>query len=123
MLDYRLVEFLASLPEDQMIRGGITKYILRKATKGLLPEAIRCRMDKRGFSTPEEVWMREAMQPEILKILTSPSFRSRPYWNADEVHASYCDFVDGRSSYSGELWRIICTELWLRQCIDMYPHD
>jgi asparagine synthase (glutamine-hydrolysing) len=117
-LDYRVVEFLASLPEDQKIRGGITKYILRKAMKGLLPEAIRCRMDKRGFSTPEEVWMREAMQPEILEILASPSFRSRPYWNADEVHASYRDFVEGRSSYSGELWRIICTELWLRQCID-----
>jgi len=117
-LDYRVVEYLASLPEDQKIRGGITKYILRKATKGLLPEAIRCRMDKRGFSTPEEVWMREAMQPEIQKILASPSFRSRPYWNADEVHASYRDFVDGRSDYSGELWRIICTELWLRQCID-----
>ncbi|GAA5261358.1 hypothetical protein KTGMC3_P1763 [Methanocalculus sp. MC3] len=76
-------------------------------------------MDKRGFSTPEEVWMREAMQPEILKLLTSPSFISRPYWNADEVLASYRDFVEGRSSYSGELWRIICTELWLRQCIDM----
>ncbi|MCP1663250.1 MULTISPECIES: asparagine synthase (glutamine-hydrolyzing) [Methanocalculus] len=78
-LDYRLVEYLASLPEDQKIRGGITKYILRKATKGLLPETIRCRMDKRGFSTPEEVWMKEAMQPKIVKILTLPSFRSRPY--------------------------------------------
>ncbi|MCQ1539373.1 asparagine synthase (glutamine-hydrolyzing) [Methanocalculus taiwanensis] len=118
-LDYRVVEYLASLPEDQKIREGITKYILRKATKKLLPEAIRCRMDKRGFSTPEEVWMKEGMQPEILKIFASPSFRSRPYWNADEVHASYRDFIEGRSSYSGELWRIICTELWLRQCIDM----
>jgi asparagine synthase (glutamine-hydrolysing) len=117
-LDYRLVEYLASLPEDQKIRGGITKYILRKATKGLLPEAIRCRMDKRGFSTPEEVWMRGAMQPHILEILTSSSFVSRSYWDADEVLSSYQDFVDGRSSYSGELWRIICTELWLRQCID-----
>jgi len=117
-LDYRIVEYLASLPEDQKIRNGITKYILRKATKGLLPESIRCRMDKRGFSTPEEVWMKEAMQPGILEFLTSSSFISRPYWNADEVLESYRDFVDGRSSYSGEIWRIICTELWLRQCID-----
>jgi len=62
--------------------------------------------------------MKGAMQSGILEILTSPSFLSRPYWNADEVLASYRDFVDGRSSYSGEIWRIICTELWLRQCID-----
>jgi len=58
-------------------------------------------MDKRGFSTPEEIWMKGAMQPEILMILTFPSFASRPYWNTDEVYASYRDFVEGGSSYSG----------------------
>ncbi|MDD1658789.1 MAG: asparagine synthase (glutamine-hydrolyzing), partial [Methanomicrobiales archaeon] len=47
-LDHRVVEFLAALPLHQKIRDGVTKYILRKAIQGLVPEAIRCRMDKMG---------------------------------------------------------------------------
>jgi len=62
--------------------------------------------------------MKEAMQPGILTILTSPSFAQRPYWNADEVLESYRDFVEASFSYSGEIWRFLCTEPWLRQCID-----
>ncbi len=88
-LDHRVVEYLATLPLNQKIRNGITKFILRKAIKGLVPEAIRCRMDKMGFVTPEEVWMKEGLRPFVLDILTSPSFRARKYWDADKVLTSY----------------------------------
>ena len=117
-LDYRLVEFLAVLPLRQKIRNGVTKYILRKAIKGLVPEQIRCRMDKMGFVTPEEVWMKEGLRPFVLDILASPSFRARTYWDADEVLGSYTSYVEGRSAYSPEIWRIVCAELWLRMMFD-----
>jgi asparagine synthase (glutamine-hydrolysing) len=117
-LDHRVVEFLAALPLCQKIRNGVSKYILRKAMKGLVPEAIRCRMDKMGFVTPEEVWMREDLRPFVTGILTSPSFRARKYWDADRVLASYNRFAEGLSAYSPELWRIVCTELWLRMMFD-----
>ena len=117
-LDHRVVEFLATLPLHQKIRHGITKFVLRKAIQGLVPEAIRCRMDKMGFVTPEEVWMKESLRPFVLAILTSPSFRARKYWDADKVHASYTSYLEGRSAYSPEIWRIVCTELWLRMMFD-----
>ncbi|MDD1661514.1 MAG: asparagine synthase (glutamine-hydrolyzing) [Methanomicrobiales archaeon] len=120
-LDHRVVEFLAALPLSQKIRNGVTKYILRKAIKGLVPEAIRCRMDKMGFVTPEEVWMKENLRPFILNILTSPSFRARKYWDPDRVLESYNRFLEGRGAYSPELWRIVCTELWLRIMFDARP--
>ena len=117
-LDYRVVEFLSSLPEDQKIRGGVTKYILRNAIKGIVPEEIRLRMDKKGFSTPEEVWMKNDLKENILSVLNSESFRARKYWNADEVLKAYRDFLDGKSKYSSEIWRIVCTEMWLRMFFD-----
>ena len=122
-LDHRVVEFLAALPLCQKIRNGVTKYILRKAIKGLVPDAIRCRMDKMGFVTPEEVWMRESMRPFVLDILTSPSFRARQYWDADQVLEHYNRYAEGRSAYSPELWRIVCTELWLRMMFDAREDD
>ncbi|MDD3978062.1 MAG: asparagine synthase (glutamine-hydrolyzing) [Methanomicrobium sp.] len=117
-LDYRVVEFLTSLPADQKIRKGVTKYILRKAIKGIVPEEIRCRMDKKGFSTPEEVWMKEDLKEDILNVINSESFRSRKYWNPEEVKEEYNDFLSGNTGYSSEIWRIVCGELWLRLFFD-----
>jgi asparagine synthase (glutamine-hydrolysing) len=112
------VEYVASLPLDQKIRNGVTKIALRNAVKGIIPESIRCRMDKMGFVTPEEVWMKETLRPFVLAVLNTDSFRARPYWNADAVMRDYQAFLDGRSAYSPEVWRIVCTELWLRKFFD-----
>jgi asparagine synthase (glutamine-hydrolysing) len=118
-LDYRFVEYAASLPLNQKIRSGVTKIALRTAIKGIVPETIRCRMDKMGFVTPEEVWMREDLRPFVLDILSSDGFGDRPYWNAEAIIRNYLAFLEGRSAYSPELWRVICTELWLRKFFDL----
>jgi len=114
-LDYRLVEYLAGLPLDQKIRGGVTKYVLRRAIRGLVPDAVRCRMDKMGFVTPEEVWMKGELAPCILELFSTPEFAERPYWDAERVLENYRAFLEGESPYSTEFWRIACAEMWLRQ--------
>ena len=118
-LDVRLVEYIASLPLSQKIRHGVTKTTLRNAIKGLIPESVRCRMDKMGFVTPEELWMKEALRPFMLEVLSSDSFHSRPYWHADAVVKDYLAFLEGKTAYSQEVWRIVCAELWLRMFFDM----
>jgi len=120
-LDVRLVEYIASLPLNQKIRGGVTKHVLRRAIKGLIPESIRCRMDKMGFVTPEEVWMRKELRPFVLEVLSSEPFKGRPYWDAGAVAGNYLAFLKGRSAYSPELFRIVCAELWLRWFFDDAP--
>lgn len=117
-LDYRVVEFLASLPLDQKLRRGVTKRVLRRAIRGLVPEAIRCRMDKMGFVTPEEVWMGGALAGLVEEVLASESFRSRRYWDATRVAEDYADYRAGRAPYSHEVFRVFITELWLRLFFD-----
>ena len=113
-LDVRLVEYIASLPLDQKIRNGVTKHVLRRAIKGLVPETIRCRMDKMGFVTPEEVWMKEDLRPFVLEVFTSAAFHGRPYWDPDAVTKNYLAFLSGKSAYSPEIFRVFCAELWLQ---------
>ena len=117
-LDVRLVEYIAALPLSQKIRNGVTKVSLRRAIKGIVPDSIRCRMDKMGFVTPEEVWMKGELRPFVLRILSSEEFASRPYWNADAVIRNYLGFLEGKSAYSQEIWRIICAEMWLEKFFD-----
>lgn len=52
-LDQELVEHILALPEEAIIRGGWSRHILREAMAGLLPERIRRRLWKVGFTTPE----------------------------------------------------------------------
>ena len=68
-LDYRLVEFALGLPEEFKISDGITKRVLREGMRGILPESIRNRMDKLGFVTPEEVWLKERSPDQFRKAL------------------------------------------------------
>src|SRR5438045_264929 len=51
-LDYRLVELCFSLPGGELVGGGQTKAVLRRALAGLLPPAVRERRDQLGFVTP-----------------------------------------------------------------------
>ena len=55
-LDYRLVDFCFSLPDHYKIKEGWQKYILRKAMDKL-PNEIRYRKDKKGYTTPQKLWI------------------------------------------------------------------
>jgi len=57
-MDYRVVEFLASIPACYKMRNGWTKYIARVAFDGKLPDEVTWRKDKMGWPIPEEHWFR-----------------------------------------------------------------
>jgi asparagine synthase (glutamine-hydrolysing) len=117
-LDTEFTNYIASLPYDQKIRNGVTKIALRNAIKGIIPEKIRMRMDKMGFVTPEESWMKYELKDYVMDILYSSSFKNRSYWDSDKVIEDYQKFLDGKTTYSHEIWRIVCVELWLRKFFD-----
>lgn len=75
-LDYRLVDFCFSLPDDLKIKEGWQKYILRKAMPDL-PEAISYRKDKKGFTTPQRDWLEKYK----IKFEEYSRFIPEPYKN------------------------------------------
>ena len=113
-LDYRLIEFCLALPPEQKIRGGVTKHILRQAMKDVLPEPIRQRHDKIGFSTPQDRWLREALAPWLAEVFHSPEFRSRPEFRAEEVLHLLARHQAGAGDQAQALWRCLVVELWRR---------
>jgi asparagine synthase (glutamine-hydrolysing) len=58
-LDYRLVEFIHSLPTVQKFRNTQTKWVLRQSMRGINRDDILERRDKIGFATPEKKWEKE----------------------------------------------------------------
>jgi len=55
-LDYRMVELCLGLDPGLKMRQGWTKYILRSAMRGLMPDAITWRKSKLGFTAPARTW-------------------------------------------------------------------
>jgi asparagine synthase (glutamine-hydrolysing) len=53
------------------IRNGWTKYILRQAIKGIIPEKIRLRKDKLAFDTPQDSWIRNEWRHVFIRAFTS----------------------------------------------------
>ena len=54
-MDYRLVDFGFSLPDQYKIWEGWQKWIVRKSIPKV-PESISFRKDKKGFTTPHKIW-------------------------------------------------------------------
>lgn len=116
-LDHRLVEMVASLPLDQKIRRGWTKYILRQALKGVLPEKIRLRKSKLGFATPEDDWFKKDLSTFVHQIFESPLFISE-YVNKRKLLDEYTNYQQKWTLYTSEFFfRFFILELWARRFI------
>jgi asparagine synthase (glutamine-hydrolysing) len=81
-LDHRLVELCFSLPAHELIRGGETKSVLRRALGDLLPPNVRARRDKVGFVTPEGDWLRGPLGDLAADVFASQGFRERGFVDA-----------------------------------------
>jgi asparagine synthase (glutamine-hydrolysing) len=68
-LDYRLAEFLASVPACYKMHGGWTKYLARLAFDGLLPDEIIWRRDKMGWPIPERFWFSHGLKAWYLSSI------------------------------------------------------
>ncbi len=117
-LDYRLVEYMFSLPNDQKIRNGVTKIVLRNAMRGILPEKIRNRMDKIAFETPEAEWFRTILRSKVQEIIDSDSFRRRGYFDVDRIKREFKAHCEGKKDATGTIWKSVNLELWFRKFID-----
>ena len=112
-LDQELVEWILRLPASAIVSGGWSRRIMREAMRGILPETIRQRRRKIGFTTPEFRWFRQ-QRSSIQSLMRSPSFQSRPYWDADAVADAFRVACVGGSEESLFFWRTVNVELWLR---------
>ena len=112
-MDYRLVEFVLSLPCEYKINNAITKFVMREGLKGVLPEKIENRKDKLGFTTPQQVWIKNNAE-EYRAKLTECSDILSDYVKKDVVLKEFDMQIEKNLPVSGKFWTIICTGIWVK---------
>jgi asparagine synthase (glutamine-hydrolysing) len=73
-LDPRVAEFAASLPPRYKLHGYTSKYILKKAAKGLVPPFV-WRRGKKGFGVPFAKWLKHELKPLAHDLLSPERLR------------------------------------------------
>lgn len=112
-LDYRVVEFSMNLPDDYKTYNGVTKRVLRNGMSGTIPDEIRDRMDKIGFATPEEVWVRETAPDIFRQKMKEAIENSHGILNANCMNLLE-DVIAGRKPFSFAIWRMINFGEWMK---------
>ena len=116
-LDYRLVDFCSKLPTEWKIRNGETKYILREYLRRNGQNIIADRKDKKGYPTPLASFFRNNDGTVLREILLSPQARINTYCDPEKLRGLINRYLAGNSQSENSLYRLLSTELWLRQCI------
>jgi len=119
-LDHEVVEFAASLPLHLKLRGWTQKYLLRRAMRGLLPEAV-IRRPKMGFGVPIDYWFRHELREMAYDVLLDTRAQQRGYFRPEVVRRYLDEHVEGRAHHHPRLWSLLMLEQWHRVFIDARP--
>jgi asparagine synthase (glutamine-hydrolysing) len=111
LLNNDFVEYATHLPLNMKLRGLRSKYLLKRALRGLLPEAILNR-PKKGFGIPVANWFRGPLKEQMLSVLSPERIAREGFFDATAVTRLVSDHLDGRRDNRKQLWTLFAFELW-----------
>ena len=108
-LDPRVAELSARIPDELKYRDGTTKWILRRAFRGRVPESTE-RRDKLGFPTPLGTWLRQDPDAVMLPIRSSAWLAQTV--DMEVVEGLLADHVAGRADNARRIFVLLMLALW-----------
>lgn len=109
LLDHRLIEFAASLPESMRVRSGQGKWLLKQTMRRYLPNEILYR-PKQGFVTPIAQWFRGPLASTALDLAASATLARTGWFDARRLTAIVDTHLAGTSDHSRLLWQLLMLE-------------
>jgi len=107
--DVELIKYVFQIPSVYKIRDGMSKYLLRNATQGLVPQNIRLRKDKIGFATPEKQWFAQ-IKDELKTYLTNDLDE---FVEVKKLQKDWEKLIQNtQTTTTIHLWRLINFALW-----------
>ncbi|MFC3580559.1 XrtA/PEP-CTERM system amidotransferase [Sphingomonas hylomeconis] len=107
LLDYRLVEFAATLPVSMRLRRGQGKWLMKKAMERYLPADILYR-PKMGFVTPISAWFRGPLAGEAAALAKSRVLAN--WFDSAAITTIAADHRAGRAEHGRTLWQLVMLE-------------
>jgi asparagine synthase (glutamine-hydrolysing) len=109
LLDHRLIEFAATLPEKFRVKGSQGKYLLKKSMERYLPDNILYRQ-KQGFVTPIAQWLRGPLAKQARAVAHSQTLVGTGFFDSAALADAAEAHIAGRADNSRLLWQLIMLE-------------
>jgi asparagine synthase (glutamine-hydrolysing) len=110
LLDHRLIEFVAQLPNDYKI-GSTQKLILKDIVHDYIPKKLMDR-PKTGFSIPLKKWLKEDLKYLVEDNLSEDKIKASGIFNTIEITKIKDNFLKYNSNDANLIWKIIQFQLW-----------
>jgi len=110
-LDYRLVEFVSTIPGRLKIRNGNVKDILKTTVEPLLPAGITQR-PKEGFVLPVFDWMVEKLKEYSMDTLSKERLQRHDLLNENVVKHIVSDYHAGNRKVAAKVWNLMMFQIW-----------
>ncbi len=108
-VDREVFKVASSIPADLRISHGTTKYILRKAVEGIVPDHVLHRK-KLGFPVPIRFWLKSEMYDWARTIIQDS--QTDQYFDKNYFLTLLDDHRDGVADNSRKLWTILTFMMW-----------
>ncbi len=122
LLDHRIAEFAASLPDKAKVYRGIQKYLLKRTLVDRVPHEVMTRQ-KKGFSLPMAVWLSE-LRGVVESMLEKSRIERQGIVQWRPVAALLNDYyVKGNHSWKNtyRIWSYLVLQLWYERFIENAP--
>lgn len=120
LLDPDLISLAARLPVTMKQKGGVSKWVLKKAMEGTLPHDVIYR-PKSGFGVPLRVWLNNPLRPLVNDTLSESSISSRGLFDFQAVRELQRQTQTGAIDATYTILSMLCIELWCRMFLDSNP--
>ncbi len=111
LLDHRIVEYAWRLPPEMKIRGGTTKWLLRRQLEERVPKRLWDR-PKVGFTVPLVSWLRGPLSEWADDLLSRRQLLRDGVFRAGRVHDMWRRFREGETHLANGLWAILMFQAW-----------
>lgn len=115
-LDFRLIEFIESIPARLKLKGFTGKYLHKKAVEKWLPKNI-VYGKKRGFANPVEEWLRSKMRSFVEEYLLNHNSASSIYFDQKYIRRMLDRDLNGKDQLRRHIYLLISFEMWHRKFV------
>ncbi len=113
LIDYKVVEFAASLPVSMKLNGNNLKYILRQVASRYLPHEVT-RLKKQGFRFPLGIWFRTDLKDFLLKLFEQSRFVELGIFEKNYIDNLLAEHISGKVDHNYRIWVLLNLEYWYR---------
>jgi asparagine synthase (glutamine-hydrolysing) len=110
-LDHQFVEFSTRVPARLKVRGGESKYIVKRAVEDLLPREIVYRR-KMGFPTPIRQWLLDPRADALYSMLRARDGLLAAYIDSTALDRLLDRHTRGIEDATDRIWRLLNLQVW-----------